>query len=83
MTAVGKRQVSLGVDEDLVGEIERRGGSLAATVNRLLRSDLERRRRQQALAEVLDRLAEEEGLLPPEDEAEVARYTELMASPLR
>lgn len=53
--------------------------TLSAEVNSALRAEFTRRRRQQALADLLDRLADERGQLDtPEDEAEIARYGRLL-----
>jgi antitoxin CcdA len=44
-----------------------------------LRAEFTRRKRQQALADLLDHLADERGRLDtPEDEAEIARYMRLL-----
>jgi hypothetical protein len=44
-----------------------------------LRAEFTRRRRQQALADLLDQLADERGGLDtPEDQAEIARYMRLL-----
>jgi hypothetical protein len=44
-----------------------------------LRAEVARRKRQQALRDLLDRLAAERGCLDtPEDEAEIARYMRLL-----
>ena len=48
-------------------------------MNSALRAEFTRRKRQQALADLLDRLADERGSLDtPEDEAEIARYMRLL-----
>jgi hypothetical protein len=80
MTNVAKRKVSITLDADLVEALETQGSeSLSAEVNSALRAELARRRRQQALAQLLDHLAEERGSLDtPEDEAEIARYMRLL-----
>lgn len=83
MTNVAKRKVSITLDADLVEALEAEGrDSLSAEVNSALRMEFARRRRQQALAELLDHLAEERGSLnTPEDEAEIARYMRLLGGP--
>jgi len=83
MTNVAKRKVSITLDADLVEALEADGGeSLSAEVNSALRAEFTRRRRQQALGELLDHLAEERGRLDtPEDEAEIARYMRLLGGP--
>ena len=80
MTTVAKRKVSITLDADLVEALESQGSeSLSAEINSALRAELARRRRQQALAQLLDHLAEERGSLDtPEDEAEIARYMRLL-----
>ncbi len=80
MTNVAKRKVSITLDADLVEALAAQGGeSLSAEVNSALRAELARRRRQQALTQLLDHLAEERGSLDtPEDEAEIARYMRLL-----
>lgn len=79
MPATVKRKVSVTLDADLVKQVEVDGGNLSAMVNAALRGDLERRRRQRALAMLLDQLATEHGPLDTaEDEAEVQRYMQLL-----
>ena len=80
MTTPAKRKVSVTLDADLVAALEAEGGTtLSAEVNSALRAEFARRRRQQALAELLGHLAEERGGLDSaEDEAEIARYMRLL-----
>ena len=80
MTPPAKRKVSVTLDADLVEAMEADGGTtLSAEVNSALRAEFTRRKRQQALADLLDHLAEERGRLDtPEDEAEIARYMRLL-----
>jgi hypothetical protein len=80
MTSPVKRKVSVTLDADLVALVEAEGGTtLSAEVNSALRAEFTRRRREQALAELLDHLADERGRLDtPEDEAEIARYMRLL-----
>jgi hypothetical protein len=53
--------------------------TLSAEVNSALRAEFTKRKRQQALADLLDHLAGERGNLDtPEDEAEIARYVRLL-----
>ncbi len=73
---IAKRKVSVSLDEDLVAELEAGAQSLSAQVNAALREDLEQRRRQRLLAELLDQLDAEEG---PVDEALVDKYASLFA----
>jgi antitoxin component of MazEF toxin-antitoxin module len=80
MTTPAKRKVSVTLDADLVAMVEAEGSTtLSAELNSALRAELTRRRRQQALADLLDHLADERGRLDtPEDEAEIARYMRLL-----
>ncbi len=80
MTPPAKRKVSVTLDADLVAAMEADSSTtLSAEVNSALRAEFTRRRRQQALADLLDRLADERGRLDtPEDEAEIARYMRLL-----
>jgi antitoxin component of MazEF toxin-antitoxin module len=80
MTASPKRKVSVTLDADLVAAMEADGGTtISAEVNSALRAEFTRRKQQQALADLLDRLADERGRLDtPEDEAEIARYMRLL-----
>jgi antitoxin component of MazEF toxin-antitoxin module len=79
-TAPAKRKVSVTLDADLVAALEAEGGTtVSAEVNSALRAAFTRRKRQQALADLLEHLAEERGRLDtPEDEAEIARYMRLL-----
>jgi len=80
MTHPPKRKVSVTLDADLVAALEAEGGStLSAELNSALRAEFTRRKRQQALGDLLDHLADERGRLDtPEDEAEIARYMRLL-----
>lgn len=80
MAPPAKRKVSVTLDADLVAALEADGGTtLSAEVNSALRAEFTRRKRQQALADLLDHLAAERGGLDtPEDEAEIARYMRLL-----
>jgi hypothetical protein len=80
MTSAAKRKVSVTLDADLVAAMEADSSTtLSAEVNSALRAEFTRRKRQQALADLLDRLADERGRLDtPEDEAEIARYMRLL-----
>lgn len=70
-----KRKVSLSLDADLIEELERDAEeALSAQVNAALRAEVERRRRQRALRQLLDELDAQDGPLMPEDEAEIERY---------
>ncbi len=74
MTAT-KRKVSVSLDEDLVAELEASGAALSSQVNEAVRIDLDRRRRQRCLDEMLDALAAVHG---PPDEALVRQFTDLL-----
>jgi len=70
-----KRKVSISLDEDLVAELEAAGHSLSAQVNEAMREELERRRRERLLVELVDQLDAELG---PVDEALVEKYVRLL-----
>lgn len=72
---VPKRKVSVSLDEDLVEEFEREDQSLSAQLNSALREELERRRRNRLLIELLDRLDAEHG---PVDESLIENYAGLL-----
>jgi hypothetical protein len=80
MPTPGKRKISVTLDADLVAAMEADSSTtLSAELNSALRAEFTRRRRQQALANLLDHLAEERGDLDtPDDEAEIARYMRLL-----
>lgn len=80
MTSPAKRKVSVTLDADLVAAMEADANTtLSAEVNSALRAEFTRRKRQQALADLLDHLADERGQLDtPEDAAEIARYMRLL-----
>jgi hypothetical protein len=80
MTTSAKRKVSVTLDADLVAAMEAdTSTTLSAEVNSVLRAEFTRRKRQQALSDLLDQLAEERGGLDtPEDQAEIARYMRLL-----
>lgn len=83
MTTPAKRKVSVTLDADLVASVEADSSTtLSAVLNAALRTEFEARKRQQALAGLLDRLDAERGPLDtPEDEAEIARYMTLLGGP--
>ncbi len=70
-----KRKISVSLDEELVAELEAVGLSLSAQVNAAVRADLERRRRNRRLRELLDQLDVEQG---PVDESLVDKYVRLL-----
>ena len=72
---VAKRKVSVSLDEDLVEELEREDQGLSAQVNLALRTELERRRRNRLLVDLLDQLDAEHG---PVDESLVEKYSKLL-----
>ena len=70
-----KRKVSVSLDEDLVAELETADEALSAQVNEAIRVEVERRRRNRLLTDLLDSL---DAAFGPVDEALVAKYTELL-----
>jgi post-segregation antitoxin (ccd killing protein) len=70
-----KRKVSVSLDEDLVAELETADEALSAQVNGAIRVEVERRRRNRLLTDLLDSLDAAHG---PVDETLVAKYTELL-----
>jgi uncharacterized protein (DUF4415 family) len=76
MTPPVKRKVSVTLDADLVAAIEADDSTtLSAEVNAALRAAVDKRMRNRALGEFLDRLDAERGPLnTPEDEEEIRRY---------
>ena len=70
-----KRKVSVSLDADLVDELESSDEALSAQVNKALRNELIRRRRQRVLGELLAELDESHG---PVDEQLVERYSDLL-----
>lgn len=80
MTSQPKRKVSVTLDADLVAALEAEGSTtLSAEVNSALRAEFTRRKRAEALADLLDHLADERGGLDTaEDEAEIGRYMRLL-----
>ena len=80
MASPAKRKVSVTLDADLVAAMEADGSTtLSAEVNSALRAEFTRRKRQQALVDLLDHLADERGELhTPEDQAEITRYMRLL-----
>ena len=70
-----KRKVSLSLDADLVAELEQvTDEGLSGQVNEAVRTEVDRRRRQQSLRALLERFDRDEGPLGPSDEAEISRY---------
>lgn len=80
MTSQAKRKVSVTLDADLVAAMEADDSiTLSAEVNSALRAEFTRRKRHQALADLLDHLEAERGALDTaEDEAEITRYMRLL-----
>jgi post-segregation antitoxin (ccd killing protein) len=70
-----KRKVSVSLDEDLVAELEAGDDALSAQVNEAVRSELERRRRQRLLTELLTELDAVHG---SPDEKLVRKYSDLL-----
>ena len=73
--ALAKRKVWISLDEDLVEELEREGRALSTQVNAAVRAEIEHRRRQRLLVELLDQLDAEHG---PVEESLVEKYAELL-----
>ena len=73
--SMAKRKVSVSLDEDLVEELKREDEGLSAQVNAAVSAELERRRRNRLLVELLDQLDAEHG---PVDESLVAKYVGLL-----
>jgi post-segregation antitoxin (ccd killing protein) len=73
--SVTKRKVSVSLDEDLVDELKREDEGLSAQVNAAVIAELERRRRNRLLVELLDQLDAERG---PVDESLVEKYVGLL-----
>jgi antitoxin CcdA len=72
---LAKRKVSVSLDEDLVEELEREEQGLSAQVNGAVRAEIERRRRQRLLVDLLDHLDAEHG---PVDESLIEKYVGLL-----
>jgi hypothetical protein len=70
-----KRKISVSLDEDLVEELEREDQGLSTQVNLALRVELDRRRRNRLLVELLDQLDAAHG---PVDESLIQKYVELL-----
>ena len=70
-----KRKVSVSLDEDLVEELEREEEGLSAQVNMAIRAELERRRRNRLLTELLAELDAKYG---PVDDCLVEKYVGLL-----
>lgn len=70
-----KRKVSVSLDEDLVAELEAGGDAVSSQVNDAVRLELDRRRRHRLLAQMLDGLDADNGLV---DEDLVAHFVELL-----
>ncbi|MGH9111040.1 MAG: type II toxin-antitoxin system CcdA family antitoxin [Acidimicrobiales bacterium] len=75
MTAT-KRKVSVSLDEDLVEELEAGDEALSTQVNEAVRLELDRKRRNRLLREMLDEWEREEG---PVDEVLVRKYMDMLA----
>lgn len=75
MTAT-KRKVSVSLDEDLVAELEAGGEAVSSQVNDAVRLELDRRRRQRLLAQMLDEFDAEHG---PADTDLVEHFVELLS----
>lgn len=71
-----KRKVTVTIDEELVGELDR-AGNVSAQLNEAGWALVERRQRAERLAALLDGLDEQDGPLPP-DPDEDARLARLL-----
>ena len=71
-----KRKVSVSLDAELVAELEAGGEALSSQVNDAIRTQLERRRRNRLLGELLAGLDHELG---PVDERMVEKYLDLLS----
>jgi metal-responsive CopG/Arc/MetJ family transcriptional regulator len=70
-----KRKISVSLDEDLVEELEIGGEGLSSQVNEAIRAELQRRRRQRLLGEMLDGFEATHG---PVNEKLVQKYMDLL-----
>ena len=78
MSMTMKRKVSLTLDDDLIDALGD-DAALSAQVNEAVRLEVERRRRNHALGELLARLERLDGPLDSaDDEAEIARFARLL-----
>ena len=74
-----KRKISVSLDEDLVAALEASDEALSFQVNEAIRTEIDRRRRHEALGDLLGRLSAEHGSLDSDDdEREIARYIRLL-----
>jgi len=77
-----KRKVSVSLDEDLVAAVEHDEDGLSATLNAALRTEVERRRRRQALAALAEQLgADPAGRRRDDSGDELARIVGLLGGP--
>ncbi len=70
-----KRKISVSLDDDLVEELELGGTTLSSQVNEAIRLEVDRRRRQRLLGEMLDEMEHVDGAV---DEALVAKYVDVL-----
>lgn len=73
-----KRKISVSLDEDLVASLETSDEPLSVQVNEAVRSEVERRRHQEALERFCDQYVAENGPWSDEDEAEIQRIMRLL-----
>ncbi len=71
-----KRKISITLDEELVSALESGDATLSAQVNTAVRTEVERRAREQLLRQWLDQLEQADG---PVDEAMVAAFEEMLS----
>ncbi|WP_163512489.1 type II toxin-antitoxin system CcdA family antitoxin [Fodinicola acaciae] len=82
MTSANKRKISVTIDAELLDELEKAGVNVSAQINEALSLELDRRRRQAALAAMLDEMAAERGPLDSaDDEALIRHYMRLLGGP--
>lgn len=72
---MGKREISLELDEDVAEALQNADEALLARVNQAVRRELERSARNENLKKFLAALDEEDG---PVDRAEVEKFKELL-----
>lgn len=80
--AVQKKKISVTIDADLVAALEEMGSNVSSTINQALRAEVERRRQQEGLKELVEYLQGIHGPMDsPEDEAEIQRLMSLLGGP--
>ncbi|MGH9126474.1 MAG: hypothetical protein ACRDZ8_17365 [Acidimicrobiales bacterium] len=69
----GKVRKTLTLDPEVIAALGDDDAALSATINEILREEVERRQRASALADLLGRLDEERGPVDPDEVAEFRR----------